>query len=250
MFTDTHCHLLKEYYDNMDEIIKRAKENNVKKIIVSGYNLETNKEVIQLVDKYDIVYGSLGFHPTELDNYEKENLQWLIDNINHHKIIAVGEIGLDYHYEGTEKEKQQTVFRKQIEIAKNNKKPVIIHSRDAVQDTYDIIEETNIKGVMHCFSGSLEMAERFTKLGIYLGVGGIITFKNSHNIKEVIKNIDLEYILLETDAPYLTPKPYRMNKNEPAYIPIIAQKICEIKQESIEKIAKITNNNVETLFDI
>ena len=169
--------------------------------------------------------------------------------LSNKKIVAIGEIGLDYHYDNTDRRKQRYHFIKQLELAEKYKLPVIIHSRDSIQDTYNILKEYKVKGVMHCFSGSLEMAREFVKLGYFISVGGIITFKNAKNIINVINNIDLSYILLETDSPYLSPEPYRGKKNEPKNIPIIASKIAEIRGVSLETIRDVTSGNACGLFD-
>ena len=249
MFIDTHCHLYDEYYSDMDRVIQNAVKNNVKRVIVNGCDMKSNKEVLELIKKYDIVYGALGFHPTELDGISDEELKWLDDNLDNSKIVAVGEIGLDYHYDETDREKQQYFFRKQLEIAKKHNLPVIVHSRDSIQDTYNILKDSSVKGVLHCYSGSLEMARKFIKIGYFLGVGGIITFKNAKNIINVINNIGLEYILLETDSPYLAPEPYRGRTNEPAYIPIIASKIAALKGVSISEVERITTGTARGIFD-
>ena len=249
MFIDTHCHLYDEYYSDMDKVIQNAVKNNVKRVIVNGSDMKSNKEVLELIKKYDIVYGALGFHPRELDGISDEELKWLDDNLDNSKIIAVGEIGLDYHYDETDREKQQYFFRKQLEIAKKHNLPVIVHSRDSIQDTYNILKDSSVKGVLHCYSGSLEMAREFIKIGYFLGVGGIITFKNAKNIINVINNIGLEYILLETDSPYLAPEPYRGRTNEPAYIPIIASKIAALKGVSISEVERITTGTARGIFD-
>ena len=249
MFIDTHCHLYDEYYSDMDRVIQNAVKNNVKRVIVNGCDMKSNKEVSELIKKYDIVYGALGFHPTELDGISDEELKWLDDNLDNSKIVALGEIGLDYHYDETDREKQQFFFRKQLEIAKKHNLPVIVHSRDSIQDTYNILKDSSVKGVLHCYSGSLEMAREFIKIGYFLGVGGIITFKNAKNIINVINNIELEYILLETDSPYLAPEPYRGRTNEPAYIPIIASKIAALKGVSISEVECITTGTARGIFD-
>lgn len=249
MFIDTHCHLYDEYYSDMDNVIQNAVKNNVKRVIVNGCDMKSNKEVLELIKKYDIVYGALGFHPSELDGISDEELKWLDDNLDNSKIVAVGEIGLDYHYDETDREKQQYFFRKQLEIAKKHNLPVIVHSRDSIQDTYNILKDSSVKGVLHCYSGSLEMAREFIKIGYFLGVGGIITFKNAKNIINVINNIGLEYILLETDSPYLAPEPYRGRTNEPAYIPIIASKIAALKGVSISEVERITTGTARGIFD-
>ena len=249
MYIDTHCHVFSEYYDDIERVIRECKENNVNRIIVNGCDMKSNKEVIELVNKYDIIYGAIGFHPTELDNFSDDDFSFLESNINNSKIVAVGEIGLDYHYDNTDREKQINVFRKQLDIAKKYNKPIIVHSRDSIQDTYNILKEYNLRGSIHCFSGSVEMAREFIKLGYKLGIGGIITYKNAKTIKEVVKDTDMTYILLETDSPYLTPNPYRGQDNSPKYIPIIADEIASIKGTSSLEITSVTTANAEGIFD-
>ena len=246
---DTHCHLYSEYYDNLDVIIDKLKNSDIKAVIVNGCDMKSNKEILELTKKYDILYGALGFHPTELDNVTAEDLNWLEKHINDSKILAVGEIGLDYHYDDTDKEKQKYFFEKQLEIAKKYNKPVIIHTRDSIQDTYNIVKDSKCKGSIHCYSGSLEMAKEFIKVGFCIGIGGIATFKNAKNIIEVIKNIDEEYILLETDSPYLTPEPYRKYKNDSSYLKIILEKICSIKSKDFMELKEVTTNNAIRIFD-
>lgn len=246
---DTHCHLLKEYYPNLDNTFKELKENNIDAVIVNGCDKTSNIEVLEIIKKYDIAYGAIGFHPTELTNVKEDDLKWLEINLQKDKIVAIGEIGLDYHYENTDKEKQKYFFRRQLSLAQKYNKPVIIHSRDAIQDTYNILSSVKVKGVLHCYSGSLEMAKEFTKIGYFLGIGGIITFKNAKNIIEVIKNIDSKYILLETDSPYLAPEPYRGQINSPVYLKYILEKISEIKNIDYKEMEKMTNYNARCLFD-
>ena len=246
---DTHAHLYHEYYGDLDKIVADIRASGVKKVIVNGCDMKSNLEVLELVKKYDIVYGAIGFHPTELNEDIHTSLSFLEDHINDDKIVAIGEIGLDYHYDNTDKEKQIYTFKKQLEIASKYKKPVIVHSRDAIQDTYNILSKYNVNGSIHAYSGSLEMAREFIKLGFYIGVGGVCTFKNAKNIINVIENIDLSYILLETDSPYLTPVPYRGQTNSPAYIPIIAKKVSEIKKVSLAVVEKATTDNASSVFD-
>lgn len=252
MFVDTHAHLFNEYYDNIDEIINRAKKENVLKIIVSGCDMKSNLEVLNSISKYDILYGTIGIHPENVDEVDCDYVSFLEKNIKNKKIVGIGEIGLDYHFRTDNKNKQKEVFIKQIELAIKYDIPVVIHSRDATGDMMEILKKYKgkVKGVMHCYSGSLEVALELVKMGFYLGVGGIITFKNAKNIIEVIKKIDLKYILLETDSPYLTPEPYRKNSNEPSYIPLIAKKISEVKGISLDTIMITTRDNVRTIFDI
>ena len=217
MFTDTHCHLYKEYYDNLEEILNTAKENQINRYIVAGCDDISNKEVIELVNKYDNVYGNIGIHPENVDEYKDSDIEFIKDNLDNNKIIGIGEIGLDYHYTKENKVKQIKLFEKQLQIAQDLDIPVVIHSREATQDTIDILKKYNVKGVIHSFSGSLEVAKIYIKMGFVLGINGVITFKNS-NLKEVVKEIGLENIILETDSPYLTPHPYRGKQNSPKYI--------------------------------
>lgn len=245
---DTHCHIYESYYDNIDEIIQRSIDNGVDMLIVNGCNLESNMEVLNLVKKYDIVYGALGIQPEELDDFNEESLKFIVDHINDDKIVAVGEIGLDFHYD-TDRDKQIELFKKQLSIASEYNKPVIIHSRDCIQETYNILKNYNLKGILHCYSGSVEMAREFNKIGFLLGIGGICTFKNARRLIDVIENVPLEYIVLETDSPYLTPEPYRGKKNEPSFIPLIAAKIAQIKNVDINIVKDVTTSNVSRLID-
>lgn len=249
MFIDTHCHVVSEYYDDIDVVIKNAIDNGVLKIIINGYNMQSNREVLELVKKYDIVYGALGIQPEELYDYNDDSLKFIEEHINDEKIIAVGEIGLDYHYD-TDKDLQKELFKRQLKIAYKYNKPVIIHSRDCIQETYNILKESKVKGTMHCYSGSKEMALEFIKIGFLIGIGGVSTFKNAKNIVDVIKYIPLEYIILETDSPYLTPEPYRGKRNEPMYIPIVAKRVADIKGLDIKEIERTTTDNARRLFDI
>lgn len=246
---DTHCHISINDYDNIDELINRIKRSGVKKIIVNGCDMNSNLEVLSLVKKYDIVYGAIGFHPTELDHIENNYYEFLENHINDSKIVAIGEIGLDYHYPGYDRSRQIDVFRKQLNIAKKYNKPIIVHTRDSIKDTYDILSEYDLKGSIHAFSGSVEMANCFIKLGYYLGVGGVVTFKNAKNIINVLKNISLEYILLETDSPYLTPEPFRGMKNDSSYLRYIVNKIALIKNVDFNNVVEVTTSNASTLFD-
>lgn len=249
MYIDTHCHVLNEYYDDIEMVISECRNNDIEKIIVNGCDINSNREVLELVSEYDIVYGAIGFHPTELDDFKEEYFKFLEDNIDNPKIVAVGEIGLDYHYDNTDKEKQVYIFKKQLDIASKYNKPIIVHSRDSIQDTYNILKKYRLTGSIHCFSGSVEMAREFVKIGYKLGIGGIITYKNAKTIKEVVKDIDLSYILLETDSPYLTPSLYRGEDNSPKYIPIIANEIASIKGISNKEVAGTTTANAEATFD-
>ena len=246
---DTHCHLYSSYYDNLDAVIEEIKMSGVKKIVVNGCDMSSNIEVLELVKKYDIIYGAIGFHPTEKHDNINECINFLSMHINDKKIVAVGEIGLDYHYDDTDKNEQKILLKRQLDIAFKYNKPVIVHSRDSIQDTYDILSKYKLCGSIHAYSGSIEMARKFINLGYYLGIGGVCTFKNAKNIVSVIKDIDLTYLLLETDSPYLAPVPFRGQTNTPANIPLIVDKIGEIKNVSSTLVKKVTTDNAITLFD-
>lgn len=246
---DTHCHLFKEYYDNIDEIVSNMKDNY---IIVSGSDDESNKEVMELIEKYPNVFGTIGIHPSSVNNISKKDLDFIEKNISHPKIVAIGEVGLDYHYDKDNIEKQKEIFIKQIKIAKDNKKAIVIHSRDSIEDTYNILKE-NInkeKIILHCYSSSYEMAKRFLEFNVMFGIGGVLTFKNSKTLKEVVEKIDIEYLLLETDSPYLSPEPLRGLKNQPINITFVAQKIADLKKISLEEVLKTTTDNAKSQFDL
>ena len=248
MLVDTHCHIFKEYYQDIDEVIARAYDNGLGMIIVNGYDKKSNEEVLELVRKYDIVYGALGIQPEYALDASEEDFKFIEEHINDDKIIAVGEIGLDYHYD-IDKDWQKEVFKRQLDIAGKYNKPVIVHSRECIQDTYDILKVSNVVGIMHCYSGSVEMAREFIKIGFYLGIGGVSTFKNASRLVDVIKEIPMEYIVLETDSPYLSPEPYRGKRNEPINVGVILQKICDIKGLDYNQASEVTTKNVLRLFD-
>ena len=249
MLTDTHCHLYSEYYDDIENILKEAKENNIVRYISDGCDLNSNKEMLELSSKYDNIYITLGIHPESVEDYKDEDLLFIKDNLKNKKVIAIGEIGLDYYYSKENKDIQKELFEKQLKIAQDNDLPVVVHSREATQDTIDILKKYKVKGVIHSFTGSLEVAKIYIKMGFVLGVNGVITFKNS-NVKDVIKEVGLENIILETDSPYLTPHPYRGKQNTPKYIKEIAEFVANLYNISIEDLSKITNNNIKRIFDI
>ena len=243
---DTHCHLFLSDYPDIDDVIKRMNGNI---IIVSGVDDATNREVLDLVSKYPNVYGTLGIHPEEASN--SYDLSFVSSHINDDKIVAVGEIGLDYYYSKDNKDEQIDLFCRQIEIALSNNKPIVVHSRDAISDTYDIIKKYNIGHMtdIHCFSGSLEMAKNFVFLGCKLGIGGVLTFNNSSRLKEVVSNIDVSNFLLETDSPYMSPVPFRGKRNEPYNVFYVASVIASLKGMDVEEVLKITSENACNLFD-
>ncbi len=249
MYIDTHCHLSLEDYEDIDLVVKENRESGIDKIIISGYSRDTIKETLDLISKYPDVYATIGYHPSEADITNESDLIVLEEQLQREKVVGIGEIGLDYHYGSDNKEKQIELFRKQMEIAEKYKLPVVIHSRDATEDTINILKEYNVIGDMHCFSGSLETAKIYTNMGYKLGIGGVVTFKNS-NLYKVIESVGLKNIILETDSPYLTPEPYRGKQNSSKYIPYIAKRIAEILNISVEEVAKITTENACSLFDL
>ncbi len=250
MMIDTHCHLGKEDYDDVKKVIKNM-GNNI--MIVSSASPSDIKEVIALCEKYDNIYGTIGIHPEFASTYKEEDLKMLEEFLNHPKIVGIGEIGLDYHYTSDNKDKQRELFIKQIHLANKYNKTIVIHSRDAILETYDILKQEKNKEVkcnMHCYSGSLEMAKRFIPLNVTFGIGGVLTFKNEKKLKDIVKEIDLKYFVLETDSPYLTPEPYRGHKNEPKNVYYVALKIAEIKNMKIDDVLKYTTENAKRIFDI
>ncbi len=249
MFVDTHCHIDDNNFPDIENIIAQMKGNI---IVVSGTNDETNADVIKLCRKYKNVYGTLGIHPEEIDNMTDNSYKFIEDNLNNPKIIGIGEIGLDYHWCQDNILKQQEVFIKQIRMAKKHNKTIVIHSRDAINDTYNILKKEyyiGMRPIIHCFSSSVEMAQKFIELGAMIGIGGVVTFKNANKLKEVVKNISLMHILLETDSPYLSPEPLRGERNVPYNAIYVAQKIAEIKAISLEEVLSQTTKNALCQFD-
>lgn len=242
MLIDTHCHLYKEYYDDLDKLINDMKEKNIY-AIVNGTNYEDNKEILDLKYKYSNIFITMGIHPTELE--EDNNFDFIKDNKQ--RIVGIGEIGLDYYWNKDNKEEQIKIFIEQLNFAEQNNLPVIIHSRESTNDLYEILKKFKLKGIIHAFSGSYEMAHKFIKLGYKLGVGGVVTFKNS-KLKDVIKQIDINDIVLETDSPYLSP--YRGKQNTPLNLEYIAKYIAEIKNISYEEVCDVTSKNAISLFDL
>lgn len=249
MFTDTHCHIYDEYYDNIDEVIMNMKSNNINRIINNGCDNKSNIEVLDKLKKYDFMYGAIGIHPESVDSYTDEDIKFIEEHLNDNKVIAIGEIGLDYYYTKDNKNEQIKLFESQLELAEKYNKPVIIHSRDATLDTIEILKKYNVKGVIHSFSGSYETAMIYIKMGFLLGINGVITFKNC-NLKDVIEKIDVKNLVLETDSPYLTPVPFRGKRNDPGYVIYIAKFISELKGISLENLSLETNANIKRVFDI
>ena len=247
---DTHCHISKEDYENPEEIIKHMEDNIM---IVSTASPQDIKEVINLCETHHNIYGTIGIHPEFADTYTDDDLKNIEKYLTHPKIVGIGEIGLDYHYTKENKEKQKELFIKQIKLANIYKKTIVIHSRDAIEDTYNIIKEYKNKETkcnMHCYSGSLEMAKRFMELDVTFGIGGVLTFKNEKKLKEIVTALDIHNFVLETDSPYLTPEPLRGQKNEPRNVKYVAAKISQLKGISYAKTLEITTQTAIRQFDL
>ena len=248
MYIDTHCHLSVEDYYDIDKVIEENKKASVDKIVVSGCSKESIDEVMDLKDKYDMVYVTIGYHPEYADTITESDLDYLKSLLGEKKIVGIGEIGLDYHYTKENKDNQIWLFEEQLKIAEEFNLPVVIHSRDATMDTINTLKKYKVKGIIHCFSGSLETANIYISMGFLLGIGGVVTFKNS-KLKDVVKEVPLESIVLETDSPYLAPVPFRGKINSSKYLEYIANFIADIKNISVDELAEITSRNASSLFD-
>lgn len=250
MYIDTHCHLSKKYYNDIDKVIEDNQIALIDKIIISGCEKDELEETMKIINNYNIVYATIGYHPDQADIITEKDIKKLENLVNSSKkVVGIGEIGLDYHYDDINKDKQKQIFEMQLKIAEKLSLPVVIHSRDATFDTIEILKKYKVKGIIHCFSGSLETANIYIGMGYKLGIGGVLTFKNS-KLGEVVKEVSLNSIVLETDSPYLTPDPYRGKTNSSKYIPVIAEKLSQIKDVTINEVAKITTKNCYDLFDL
>lgn len=249
-YFDTHAHYDDAAFDpDREQLIKDMYDFGVKKIINVGADMQSSLNSIKFAEKYDFFYAAVGVHPYDAVKMCEEDVKMLQKYCKNYKVVAVGEIGLDYHYEDIDRDKQCYWFEKQLELAEITGLPVIIHTRDADEQTYKIIEKSGVRcGVIHAFSGSAELAQQYVKLGFYIGVGGVVTFKNAKKLVRVVEKVSLSRILLETDAPYLTPEPYRGKRNNSQNLQYVAAKIGEIKQIEPNEVIKITCENAEKLF--
>ncbi|MEE9430423.1 MAG: TatD family hydrolase [Melioribacteraceae bacterium] len=254
MFIDTHAHL---FYPNfkgeVEQVIERANNAGVKTIIVPATDLPTSKQAIDLAEQYENVYATVGVHPHDTKEIQENYIELLEEFAKHEKVVAIGEIGLDYYYDFSPKENQIEAFRKQIDLAIKLNLPIVVHNRDSNEDVMNIIREykdTNLKGQFHCFAGSVDDAKELVAMGHFISFTGNITFKKADNLREVLKNIEVENLLLETDSPFMTPVPHRGKRNEPTNILLVAEKIAEIHNTTIDDIARTTNYNVFKLFGI
>ncbi len=255
MIFETHAHYDDEKFDEdrVELLSHLLKENNIGNIVNVGASFRGCKDSLDLASNYDNVYAALGIHPEELDDMTDENLAWIKANANHPKVVAIGEIGLDYYWmkEEDQRAKQRIWFEKQMDLAKELNLPVIIHSREAAEDTLNTIKRyntQNVKGIVHCYSYSKEIAAEYVKMGWYIGVGGVVTFKNSKKLVETVEAIPLESIVLETDCPYMAPVPHRGERNSSIFLSHVAEKIAEIKGVSVKEVEDITYENALKVY--
>ncbi len=254
MLIDTHAHLdSTEFDEDREQVIDRAIQAGVARIVNIGFNRDTIPTTIALADKYEMIYAAVGWHPQDAVDMQPDDLDWIEELISHPKVVAIGEIGLDYYWDTSPKEVQQQVFREQIRLARRLRKPIIIHNRDAHQDIVRILREEkaeDIGGIMHCFSGSWEIARECLNMNFHISFGGPVTFKNAVQPKEVLAKVPLDRLLIETDAPYLTPHPFRGKRNESAHVKLVAEAAAQIKQVNIEEIIQITGDNSINLLGL
>ncbi|WP_019157180.1 TatD family hydrolase [Robertmurraya massiliosenegalensis] len=254
MLFDTHAHLNAEQFEeDLEEVVTRAQESGVENMVIVGFDRPTITRAMELVEQYDFMYASIGWHPVDAVDMTDEDLAWIEDLTSHPKVVAIGEMGLDYYWDKSPKEVQKEVFRRQIQLAKRVKLPIVIHNREATADIVDILKEegaSEVGGIMHCFSGSVEVAQECLLMNFYISLGGPVTFKNARKPKEVAEAVPLDKLLIETDCPYLAPHPYRGKRNEPSYVKLVAEQIAELKGISYEEVAAITTANAKKLFAI
>lgn len=256
MIFETHAHYDDKKFDaDREELLSSMQENGIDKIINIGCDRKTCEATMDLLNTYDFVYGALGVHPSDIETMDEELFCWIEQQLSHPKVVAVGEIGLDYYWDKEEEVQklQRDWFVRQLELAKKADLPVIIHSREAAADTLDIMKREHgdhSRGVIHCFSYSKEIAKEYVKMGYYIGVGGVSTFKNAKKLKEVIAETPIEHILLETDCPYMAPEPYRGKRNSSLYLPYVVKQIAELKDMKESEVEEATYQNARKLFSI
>lgn len=254
MIFETHAHYDDRAYDrDRDKIIRLLKEEGIAPIINVGASLTSTETSVKLAHEYDHVYAAVGVHPSDCADMTDKDIKWLRELTGDDKVVAIGEIGLDYHYDEPDKNIQKKWFEKQLDLAKETDLPVIVHSRDAAQDTLDILskeEHKGIRGIIHCFSYSQELAREYVKMGYYIGIGGVVTFKNGRKLHEIARTIPLENIVVETDCPYLAPEPYRGRRNSSAYLTYIIERIAQLREMSYEEVERATYENAALLYGV
>ncbi len=254
MIFDTHAHYDDDAFNtDRDELLKDIKNKGVVFVVNVGASMDSTRKTLELAEKYSFVYAAIGVHPSETEKLTKEDIQWLKDKASCEKVVAVGEIGLDYHWPEPDPSVQKKWFEKQLQLASEVKLPVIVHSRDAAKDTLDILKEWQkdlVKGVIHCFSYTKEIAREYLNMDYYFGIGGVLTFKNAKKLIEAVEYIPINKILLETDCPYLAPEPYRGKRNQSDYIDFVAQRLSEIKKISKEEVLTQTMQNAKEFYGV
>lgn len=253
MFIDSHAHLDDPRFDqDRESIIENLREDGIDMVINIGADKESSFSTLELAKKYDNIYAVVGVHPHTASELEGEGLNWLRELAKEEKVVAIGEIGLDFYYDNSPRDIQRKWFKAQLQLAKKLGLPVVIHTRDAAKETYDILKEAaadgKLKVLMHCYSGSAEMAIDYAKLGFYIALGGAVTFKNARVPREVASVVPLENLMIETDCPYMTPEPFRGKRNEPKLVSLVAEKIAEIKGITVDELAKATADNTRSFF--
>ena len=255
MLFDSHAHLNDERFDeDREELINSLKAKGVDLVLNPGACIETSKSSVDLANKYDFIYAAVGVHPHDVGEMTEEDIETLRKlALENEKVKAIGEIGLDYYYDNSPREIQKKWFKRQIELANELKLPIIIHDRDAHGDTFEIIKNTKspeIGCVLHCYSGNVELAKEYVKMGCYISIPGTVTFKNNKKTREVAKEIPLEYLLIETDSPYMAPEPHRGKRNDPSLVQFVADKIAQEKGISYEQVCEATKENAKRFFNI
>ena len=254
MIIETHAHYDDEAFDaDREELLRKLPEKGIGRVINVGASMRTTRNSISLAEKYPFIYAAVGVHPDDVTELDDKTMEELREYCRREKTVAVGEIGLDYywHKEPENQKLQQYWFRQQLAIARDEKLPFIIHSRDAAQDTFEILKQENagdIGGVVHCYSYSVELAREYVRMGLYIGIGGVVTFKNARKLKEVAADIPLDRILLETDSPYMAPTPYRGKRNCSLYLPYVAEEIARLRGITAEEVIEATEANAHRLF--
>ncbi len=254
MIFDTHAHYDDEQYDDdRDELLGQMKAAGITNIVDVGASLDTTRKALELAHKYNFIYAAVGVHPSEVEELDEDGIELLREWSQDGRCVAIGEIGLDYHWPDPAPELQKKWFKRQLELAREQRLPVIIHSRDAAADTVDIMKEAHaeeIGGVVHCFSYSREIADICVKMGFFIGIGGVVTFKNGKKMKDVVENTPIENILLETDSPYLSPEPFRGKRNSSLNLPYVIEAISSIKGISKDEVIRITEDNAKRMYRI
>jgi len=254
MIFETHAHYDDDRFDgDRDRLLASMPERGIERIINVGASIASTKTTLALAEKYDFVYAAVGVHPSDIGDLSEEALDWLKKQTAWEKTVAIGEIGLDYYWEKEPEvqERQRCWFKRQLELARETGLPVIIHSRDAAADTMEVMRQAHageIPGVIHCYSYSKELAQEFVKMGYYIGVGGVVTFKNAKKLKETVEALPLERLLLETDCPYMAPEPHRGERNDSSYLSLVSAKIAELKGVTQEEVERVTEENARKLF--